>query len=218
MKRKLKISINSSSIEILLEIIFIVCPIQIDFSSEKYTLSFENNQFKLNTNYLSKGEIIKFKINNKYEKINFGLKHSITSLEKNTSDEPLINFQQPNEIILKIKNDNKNINQIDCLNCLLIIYIIEKIKITILIESLIISTYFDFYIYDYESKNFFTDKMLIFIPNFEDSCQIDLNFLVSTFGGENIEGTFKISEFFEGISFEKNKFDIKLTSMKMIFL
>ena len=59
--------------------------------------------------------------------------------------------------------------------------------------------------------------MLIFIPNFEDSCQIDLNFLISTFGGENIEGTFKISEFSEGISFEKNQFDIKLTSNENYF-
>ena len=59
--------------------------------------------------------------------------------------------------------------------------------------------------------------MLIFIPNFEDSCQIDLNFLVSTFGGENIEGTFKISEISEGISFERNQFDIKLISNENYF-
>jgi hypothetical protein len=211
----LKISSNSSSIEILIEIIFIICPIQIFFTCDNYNLIYENQQFKLNTNKLLKDEIINFKIYNNYENNNFVLKYLINSLEKNTNDEPEILIKNSNEINLIIKKNN--IEEIDVLNCILEFYITENIKIPILIDALIIPTYFDFYIYDYETKNFVVDKLNIFIPNFEDQCEIELNFLVSTFENVNINGTFKINEISDGISFDKNEIKMNLNSNENYF-
>ena len=68
LNRNLVISLNTISIKIIIEIIFIVYPIIIDFSCEQYSLYFENEQYKLNTKILVKDEIIKFKIQNNYEK------------------------------------------------------------------------------------------------------------------------------------------------------
>ena len=199
LKRNLKVSINSSFIDIIIEIIFIVCPIQIDFSCEQYSLIFENEQFKLDKKILLKGETINFKINNCYKENHFILKPVIKSLSKNTYDEPEIVIKQSGDIKLTIANKGGNINDIDILNCLVEIYISEKIKIPILIDSLIVSTYFDFYVYDYETKNFIMNKMAIYIPTFEDKCTIEFHFLVSTFNVDNIIGIFKISDISDGI-------------------
>ena len=211
----LKISTNSSSIEILIEIIFIVCPIQIFFTCDNYNLIYENQHYKLNTNKLLKDEIINFKIFNNYENNNFVLKYLINSLEKNTSDEPEIIIKNSNEINLTIKKNN--IEEIDVLNCILEFYITENIKIPILIDALIIPTYFDFYIYDYETKNFVVDNLNIFIPTFENQCEIELNFLVSTFEGVNINGLFKINEISDGISFDKTEIKMNLNSNENYF-
>ena len=210
LRRNLKVSNNSSNTNIIIEIIFIVCPIQIDFSCQKYSLTFEDEKYKLNTKKLLKGEIINFKINNNYKEIPFSLKYRITSLDKNTFDEPKIEIINSNEVNLIIQKDEKSIEDIDILNCLLEIYISENIKIPILIDSLIIPTYFDFYIYDYETKNFVTDKMSIYVPTFEEKCQIELHFLVSTISGANIIGLFLISEISEGISVIDSPKEIKL--------
>mgnify|MGYP002622861730 CR=1 FL=1 len=228
LRRNLKVSNNSSFTNIIIEIIFIVCPIQIDFSCQKYSLTFEDGKYKLNAKKLLKGEIINFKIDNNYKEIPFSLKHRITSLDKDTYDEPKIEIINSNEINLIIKKDEKNIEDIDILNCLLEIYISEKIKIPILIDALIISTYFDFYIYDYETKSFVTDKMSIYIPTFEEKCQIELHFLVSTISGANIIGLFSIPEISEGISviglqnemnlnLKENNFSIKLEFDMKVF-
>ena len=64
--RNLNVSDNKSSINIIIEIIFVIYPIQINFYSEKYSLTFDNQQYKLNTTKLLKGEIIKFKIENNF--------------------------------------------------------------------------------------------------------------------------------------------------------
>ena len=210
LKRNLKASINSSSIDILIEIIFIVCPIQIDFSCEKYTLTFENEQYKLNVNKLLMGEIINFKIHNNYENIPFVLKHTITSLDRNTSEQPDIQIKNMNELNLIIKNNKSNMMDIDILNCLLVIYISENIKIPILIDCLIIPTYFDFYVYDYETKNFVNEAMYMYIPNFQEQNEIELYFLVSIFSGVNITGLFKVIEISEGISIVESQDKIKL--------
>ena len=103
LRRNLKVSINSSSIDILIEIIFIVCPIQIYFSCGKYSLTFEKEQYKLNANKLLKGEIINFKIHNIYKEIPFILKYTIKSLDKNTYDEPEIEIKNSNDINVIIK-------------------------------------------------------------------------------------------------------------------
>ena len=66
--RNLNISDNKSSINIIIEIIFVIYPIQIFFSSEKYSLTFDNQQYKLNATKLLKGEIIKFNIFRKKHK------------------------------------------------------------------------------------------------------------------------------------------------------
>ena len=212
LKRNLKVSINSSSINIIIEIIFIVCPIQINFSCEQYPLIYENEQFKLDTKILLKGETINWKINNFYKENQFVLKHMIKSLDKNTYDEPEIKIKNSGEIKLTIKNNKSNINDIDILNCLLEIYISEKLKIPILIDSLIVSTYFDFYIYDFETKKFLMDKMEIFIPTFEEKYEIKLNFLVSTFNVNNIIGFFKIFDISEGVKIIDAPDKMKLSS------
>ena len=157
--RNLNVSDNKSSINIIIEIIFVIYPIQINFYSEKYSLTFDNQQYKLNTTKLLKGEIIKFKIENNFQEIPFLLKSRIISLEKNTYDEPIIEIKNSNEFNIIIQNNNNNIENVDILNCLIDIYITEEIKISILIDSLIISTYFNFYIYDYGTKNFVDNKM-----------------------------------------------------------
>ena len=123
----------------------------------------------------------------------FQLQFSITSLEKNTYDEPIIEIKNSNEFNIIIQNNNNNIENVDILNCLIDIYITEEIKISILIDSLIISTYFNFYIYDYETKNFVDNKMDIYIPSFENECEIELYFLVNIFIKSNIIGLFKMS-------------------------
>ena len=138
---------------------YLIYPIQINFYSEKYSLTFDNQQYKLNTTKLLKGEIIKFKIENNFQEIPFLLKSRIISLEKNTYDEPIIEIKNSNEFNIIIQNNNNNIENVDILNCLIDIYITEEIKISILIDSLIFSTYFNFYIYDYETKNFVDNKM-----------------------------------------------------------
>ena len=61
------------------------------------------------------------------------------------------------------------------------------LKFPNLIDFLIISIYFDIYIYDdYETKNFIIDKMNIYIPHFKEKCENELNFLISTFNSTNI--------------------------------
>ena len=213
LNRNLVISLNTISIKIIIEIIFIVYPIIIDFSCEQYSLYFENEQYKLNTKILVKDEIIKFKIQNNYEKIPFILKSSIKSLDKNSCDKPEIQINQ-NDIYLKIK---QNENDIDILNCILDIYISENIKISILINSIIISTYFDFYIYDYETKEFIMDKNYIYIPSFEDKVTIELNFLVNTFNGINQVGLFNIEEISEGITVDSSPEKIEINSNEIYF-
>ena len=52
--RNLKVSNNESTINILIEIIYIVCPIQIEFSCENYYLIFENGQYIINSKKLLK--------------------------------------------------------------------------------------------------------------------------------------------------------------------
>ena len=44
LRRNLKVSNNFSNTNIIIEIIFIVCPIQIDFSCQKYSLTFEDER------------------------------------------------------------------------------------------------------------------------------------------------------------------------------
>ena len=173
----------------------------------------ENGQYKLNTKILLKDEIIKFKIQNNYEKIPFILKSSIKSLDKNSCDKPEIQINQ-NDIYLTIK---QNENDIDILNCILDIYISENIKISILINSIIISTYFDFYIYDYETKEFITDKNYIYIPSFEDKVTIELNFLINTFNGINQVGLFNIEEISEGITVDSLSEKIEINSNEVYF-
>ena len=75
LKRSLKVSNDSSSINIILEIIFVVCPIIIDFSCEKHSLIYENGKYRLNSSILLKGETIIFKINNVYKDNQFVLKY-----------------------------------------------------------------------------------------------------------------------------------------------
>ena len=217
LKRNLKVSTNSSSIYIVIEIVFIVCPIQIDFSCEKYSLIFENGKYKLNTSILLKGETINFKINNIYKDNPFVLKHTIKSLDKNTYDKPEIEIKKPEELILTIKDNEGTFNDIDIMNCLLEIYISENVKIPILFDSLIVTTYFDFYIYDYESKSFITDKMNIYIPTFNEKCEIELNFLVSTFNISNIFGFFEITEISEGVKKIDSPDKMKLNSGENYF-
>ena len=215
--RNLNISDNKSSINIIIEIIFVIYPIQIFFSSEKYSLTFDNQQYKLNATKLLKGEIIKFKIENNFKQIPFQLQFSITSLEKNTNDEPMIEIKNSNEFNIIIQNNNNNIENVDILNCLIDIYITEEIKISILIDSLIISTYFNFYIYDYETKNFVDNKMDIYIPSFENECEIELHFLVNTFIESNIIGIFNISEISEGVTIINHSKEIKINSYENYF-
>ena len=59
----------------------------------------------------------------------------------------MIEIKNSNEFNIIIQNNNNNIENVDILNCLIDIYITEEIKISILIDSLIISTYFNFYIF-----------------------------------------------------------------------
>ena len=167
--RNLKVSNNHSSINILIEIVFIVYPIQIFFSCEKYSLTYDNKQYKLNARKLLKGENIKFQIKNNNDEIPLKIKYSIKSLENNTSDKPDFQSSDSNEfnLIIKQNDNNNNIQEIEILHCLIEIYIAKEIKIPMLIDSLIISTYFDFYIYDYASKTYVTNKMNVFIPTFE---------------------------------------------------
>jgi hypothetical protein len=126
------------------------------------------------------------------------LKSSIKSLNNNTYDEPLIEIKDSNEINIIIPNDGKE--DIDKLHCLIDIYFSEEKKISILIDSLIISTYFDFYIYDYTKQGFVNDKMDIYIPSFENECEIELYFLVSIFIKEKINGLFNILDISEGVT------------------
>ena len=209
LKRNLIISLDSIFVKIIIEIIFIVCPLKIDFLCEQYSLSLEREQYKLNTSILLKDEIINFKIKNYYENIPFKLKHSIKSLDKNSCDKPEIEIKNETEINVKIK---KNDDEFSVLNCLLEIYISRNIKISILINSLIILTYFDFYIYDYETKEFVTDKNYIYIPTFEDKCEIELNFLISTFSGLNNIGLFKISDISDGVEEVPSENKIRINS------
>ena len=215
--RNLKVSNKSSCVNIIIEIIFIVYPIQIDFSCDEYSLTFENNQYKLNATKLLKGETIKFKIKNNYSQIPLILNHTIKSLDKNTYDKPKIEIKNSNEIDLTIQKNDSKIEDIDILNCLIEIFISENMKIPILIDSLIISTYFDFYIYDYETKNFVTDKMYIYIPTFDDECLISLNFLISTFNNLNIIGQFNILEISEGITVIESQKKMKINSNENYF-
>ncbi len=103
------------------------------------------------------------------------------------------------------------------MNCLIEIYFSEKLKIPILIDSLIISTYFEFYIYDYEIQNYVIDKMEIYIPVFKNECEIKLNFLVSSFIDNNIIGLFKISEVSEGITIIEASNKIQINSYEKYF-
>ena len=220
LNRNLKVSNNESSINILIEIIYIVCPIQIEFSCEQYSLIFENGQYKINSKKLLKGEKIQFKIKNYFNHIPLNIKHTITSLDKNTYDEPKIEIKNQNEFNLTIgKNEGNenNIEDINILNCLIEIYFSEKLKIPILIDSLIISTYFEFYIYDYETENFVMNKMEIYIPVFKNECEIQLNFLVSSFIDNNIIGLFKISEVSEGITIIETSKKIQINSYEKYF-
>ena len=102
LKRNLKVSTDSSSTDIIIEIIFIVYPILTDFSCEQYSLIFQNSQYKINTKLLLKGETINFKINNFYKDNPFALKHTIKSLDKNKYDEPEIKIKESKEINLTI--------------------------------------------------------------------------------------------------------------------
>jgi hypothetical protein len=217
LNRELNISDNKSSINIIIEIIFVIYPIQINFYSEKYSLTFDNQQYKLNATKLLKGEIIKFKIENNFKQMPFQLQFSITSLEKNTNDEPIIEIKNSNEFNIIIQNNNNNIENVDILNCLIDIYITEEIKSSILIDSLIISTYFEFYIYDYETKNFVDNKMDIYIPSFENECEIELYFLVNIFIKSNIIGLFKISQISEGVTIINLSKEIKINSYENYF-
>ena len=90
---------------------------------------FHNHKYKIqNKLKLLKGEIIKFYIENNFEQIPFLLKSRITSLEKNTYDEPIIEIKHSNEFNIIIQNNNDDIENIDILNCLIDIYITEEIK------------------------------------------------------------------------------------------
>ena len=213
LNRKIKFYTKSSQIEISIEIVFIVCPVQIFLTCDQHDLIYENAQFKLNTNKLLKDEKITFKIYNNYKNNNFDLKYVINSLEKNTNDEPEILIKN-NEIVLTIK---KNFDQIEILHCVVDFYLTENMKIPILIDSLVIQTYFDFYIYDFDTKNFVCDEAQIFLPNFEAKNEIELNFLVSTFEEANMNGTFEISEISEGISFDQNEIKMNLNSNENYF-
>ena len=124
--RELKISNKNSSVNIIIEVIFIIYPLQIIFLSEKYSLFYENIKYKLNTKILFKGEKIKFQINHKNEDIHLILKHTINSLNKNTYDEPLIEIKKSNELNIIIPNDRNE--DIDNLHCLIDIYYTEKKK------------------------------------------------------------------------------------------
>ena len=217
LNRELNRSDNKSSIYIIIEIIFVIYPIQINFYSEKYSLTFDNQQYKLNTTKLLKGEIIKFKIENHFKQMPFQLQFSITSLEKNTNDEPIIEIKNSNEFNIIIQNNNGK-EDIDKLNCLIDIYFSEEKKISILIDSLIISTYFDFYIYDYETKNFVNDKMDIYIPSFENECEIELHFLVSTFIEKKILLDFLIfQKFLKVLLLLNHSNEIKINSYENYF-
>ena len=70
--------------------------------------------------------------------------------------------------------------------------------------------------------------MSIYVPTFEEKCQIELHFLVSTISGANIIGSFLLSEISEGISvidspkemklnFSENNFSIKLEIDMKVF-
>ena len=53
--------------------------------------------------------------------------------------------------------------------------------------------------------------MSIYIPTFKEKCEIEINFLVSTFSGSNIIGLFQVSEISEGISIIESPKEMKLS-------
>ena len=219
LNRTLKVSDKTSSIDIIIEVIFVIHPIQIVLICEKYSLTFDNEKYRLNAKKLLNGETLEFKFENNNNEIPFELQHRIKSFNDNTFDEPLIKNENSNKFIitLKRKNDKKDMYKIDILHCLIEFFVSEHIKIPILINSLIIPTYFDFYIYDFSTKSFLADKMNIFIPSFEKECEIKLYFLVSTFIDTNIIGTFTTIKKSEGVSIVESTKEINMNSFEKYF-
>ena len=197
--RKLIISNGKSTIDILIEIIFFVFPLKLLFSCYNYNLIFSDNSYKLDAFHLLKGETIFFSLKNSYSNIPIFPKVRFDSLKNNTFEQPIVNFSNLNDFSI-ILPDNKEL-EIEKLECILEIYATEEIKFQIYFNAIIFPTYFDFYLFNFETKRYETNKIEMYIPTFKKQYELTLNFLISTFINKEVIGELIILSKDNGINF-----------------
>ena len=169
--KKLKLNVN---------IILITEPISFIISCKEYELiqlkeminkeesfSYEFEQcFKLDAYELPENKEINFELINCLEKEPIEFYINAKSFKDNTSNMP--NFsknKQKKDFKITIPEFNFQIddNEIQRLNCKIIIYINKNIVINIFIDSLIKPNFFVFKMYDFFSKKYVEDEMILYL-------------------------------------------------------
>ena len=138
-------------------------PIIIKIISNNKKLEIENNNFIINSN-LYKGEEIKFSLQQVQNNVRVKLKPliQIEGVKNNNSRKPLISFTNEEEnsnfcIIIPKNDNNKKYNMKANIN----LFYTEKVKFSIKINSELLDFDYQLNLFDYESKKFKNENLII---------------------------------------------------------